>query len=69
MRPKPLQEPGLMSLLRPHSHTRPFGPGWAFVLAGAIFMLAACGGGDCDEDCQRTDTQPVQCELYPERCR
>ena len=31
------------------------------------FLLAACGGGDCDAECKR-DFEPVDCAARPELC-
>ncbi len=36
-------------------------------LLACVFM-AACGGGDADEDDGRAIVQPVDCKAQPERC-
>lgn len=37
------------------------------LLAAVTLALAACGGGDCDDDCLK-DHGPVDCKAQPEAC-
>lgn len=40
----------------------------AWMLALILGLLAACGGGDCDDDADKS-TQPPDCKAHPELCR
>jgi hypothetical protein len=40
----------------------------SWLVALVPVLLTACGGGECDEDDQKTQ-QPVDCKAHPEQCK
>lgn len=48
---------------------RLLGIGLACLLLAALSALTGCGGSDEPDDEGRSDTQPVDCKTWPERCK